>query len=72
LNFSPTTINPFGVICHPIDISECFYSHFNFAGIVKDTASTVHVVGNGLQAKVSSGIPENCVVPAFEVWIILD
>ena len=72
LNFSPTTINPLGVVCHVIDISKSFYSHFNFAGIVENTAITIQVVDNGIQAKVSGGIPENCIVPAFEVWIILD
>jgi hypothetical protein len=72
LDFGPTTINPLGIVGHAIDIRECLYSHFNFAGVVKDTARTVHVVGHGLQAKVSSGIPENSVVPAFEIWVTLD
>jgi hypothetical protein len=42
LNFCPSSIYSFCVICHSGDICEHFDPHLDFMGIVQNAASTVH------------------------------
>ena len=72
LNFSPCTVNPFGVIGHTIDVGKRLEPHFDFTGIVENTTASIHMVNDWGQAVVRCGIAENCVIPALEVRVICD
>ena len=72
LNFLPSTVNPFCIIRHAVNIREGLDSFFYFAGVVQDTASTVHMVDDRLQGEIGGSISKNGGVPARKVWVTFD
>lgn len=72
LEFSPSPVNPLGIVCHTVNVRKGFDSHFDLPSIIENTAVTVHEVYDGGEGVVSRSVAENGIVPALEVWVILD
>ena len=47
LDFGPSSINPFSIIGHSINIGECLDSHLDISRIVKNTTIAIHEVNDG-------------------------
>ena len=47
LEFGPSSINPFSIIGHSINIGECLDSHLDFSRVVNDILLVIRGVSNG-------------------------
>ena len=63
LNFIPGSVDPLGVVCHPIDVGKSLYPHLDFSRIVEDTAGAIHVVLDRRKTIIVGSVPKNRLVP---------
>jgi len=46
LEFGPSSIDPFGIIGHSINIGECLDSHLNTPRVIQNTTIAIHEINN--------------------------
>ena len=72
LDFGPSSINPFGIIGHSINIGKRLDSHLDISRVVQNTTIAIQEVNNRRLSIITCGIPKNSSVPTLEVGIILN
>lgn len=72
LKLAPGTIEPLGVVAHPISIRKRLDPHLYFTRVVQDATISVHMVNYRREVVVFGGVVENRVVPSIEIRIAGD